>query len=265
MFDTATLEILMGKFVVGMLFFVRISGMMITGPFFKNTAIIPQVKIFLSFFLAIAMTSAFSEEQPPIDFHLWYMLLLVIKEFGVGAIIGFATNMVFFAARFAGGLIDFDMGYHTASLFTQEQTSPTLVGELQNLAALMLFLFLNGHHFVIESLYASARAVPLTYFTVTESTIELLVKLATSIFIIAVKMAAPILVALFLTNLALALLARVAPQTNIFILSFQMKILVGLLTLIGGVPLFILMAKYGLNAMETETMKILMSLNPGRV
>ena len=265
MIDDATLYFLTGKFFIGVLFFIRIAGMFTAAPIFKNSVIPAHVKLLLSIGLAIIVTTTYWEEQPQLEMHLWYMGVLAIKEFMVGVAIGFSANMAFFAARFAGGLIDFDMGYHTSMMFNRDETSPTLVGEFKTLTMMMLFLFINGHHFIIEAVYASARIVPLTTFAVSGSTIALFVKMATSVLIIGVKMSAPLLVALFLTNLSLALLARVAPQTNIFILSFQLKVAVGLLVLFASVPVFVLVAKYSLGAMESETMKILMSLNPANV
>jgi flagellar biosynthesis protein FliR len=265
MIDSGTISFFSGKLIIGTLLFIRILGMMTAAPMFRSTAIPRQLKVILAVILAFSLTSAFWKEQPVIDFHLWYLVLLVLKEFMVGVAIGFAANTVFWAARTAGGLIDFDMGYHTSALFNMEEGSPTMVGELIYMATLMVFLFLNGHHYLIEGVWASVRAVPITTFEVSESTIMLLIKMATSIFVIALKMSAPLLVALFLTNLALALLARVAPQTNIFILSFQLKIVVGLIVMFASIPLMILISKYALEGMETEMMRFLLTLNPSRV
>jgi flagellar biosynthetic protein FliR len=69
------------------------------------------------------------------------------------------------------------------------------------------------------------------------------------------------LIAIFLTNLSLALLARIAPQTNIFILSFTMKVVVGIVVLTGTVPLFVLVIKNSLSTLESDLMDILISLN----
>ncbi len=254
-----------GKLVVGTLIFFRILGMFAAAPAFKSKAIPMQLKIFLSVIIAISLTSAFWKDQPIIDFHLANVVLLVLKEFMVGLAIGFSANTVFWGARMAGGLIDFDMGYQTSAIFNIEEGSPTMVGELQYMATLMIFFFLNGHHYLIESLWISIRAVPLTTFAITHSTITLMIKMATTIFILSLKIAAPVLIALFLTNLALALLARVAPQTNIFILSFQMKIAVGLIVLFISVPFFIMLTKYALSGFESEMMKFILTLNPARV
>jgi flagellar biosynthesis protein FliR len=224
-----------------------------------------EMKIILGVILTISVTNAFWLEQTEIQFHLWNIVLLALKEFMVGIALGLATNSIFYAARFAGGVIDFEMGYQTSLLFSKDQTAPTLVGEFYELITVMIFLIINGHHFLIESLYASVRAVPIGTFEVTESTVQLLIRYMTTVFIIGIKMAAPVLIALFLTNLSLALLARIAPQTNIFILSFQLKVAVGLLVLFASVSLFVMVAKYSLQTMETEALRIILSLNPIRV
>ncbi len=263
--DSALLYILTAKFFTGVLLFIRLTGLMISGPFFRSESIPVPVKIMLSVIIAASLAGSFAESQPPMDFHLWYIVLLVFKEVFIGVAIGFSADMVFQAARFAGGIVDFNMSYNTSTLFMQEETTPTLVGELYDFVAVMIFLIINGHHYLIEAVYASVRAVPIASFEVTGSTIEILMRLVLTVFIIAIKISAPVMVAVFLTNLALALLSRIAPQTNIFILSFQVKIAVGLIVLFLSVPLLVMVMKGALESLEVETMKIILSLNPARV
>lgn len=265
MLDSTTIYVLLGKFIIGLLIFFRVSGFLFFAPVFENSGIPIHWKIMFGLMLSLILTTAFWNEQPQIDFHPWVLVFLSLKELLIGIAIGFSAQLVFYAARFAGGIIDFDMGYHTSVLFDPQQSSPTLIGQLKELAVLMLFLIINGHHFLIESLMVSMRAVPLTTMSVTESTLQVLVTFATTIFIVAVKISAPLLLALFVVNLALALLARIAPQTNIFILSFQLKVAVGLLVLFATVPLFVYVAKYSLESFQDITLKLLMTLNPGRV
>jgi len=265
MLDENTIYLLTGKFLIGTLIFIRIMGFMVTAPLFKSDTVIPQVKIMMAVILAIICNTAFWHVQPPIEFHLWTMVILVFKEFTLGVLIGFVTNTVFFAARLAGGIIDIEMGYQTALLFDPTNISPTLIGELKELMALMIFLAINGHHQIIEAVFASFHAVPLTTFELSGASIELLIRFMASIYIIGIKVAAPVLVALFCTNLALALLARVAPQTNIFILSFQLKVAVGLLVLSVSVPLMAYSLKWALETLQSETMRMILTLNPERV
>lgn len=262
MTDSLTIDILMQRFVIGLLFFARVTALMATGPFFSNTAVQPQVRVALSVFIALLMTTAFADEQPEVTLEAFAVVPLVFKEALIGAMLGFCSNMLFYAVRLAGGLADFDMGFQTSLLFNIDAGAPTLVGEVQSLVAIMVFLLLNGHHFLIEAIFASVKAVPLTTFALSEASIEGLVRLVTMVFIIGIKIAAPVLISLFIANLALALLARAAPQINVFALSFQVKIIVGLLVLLLSVPLFVVLVKSSLSIVERQTMEVLMSLQP---
>jgi flagellar biosynthetic protein FliR len=265
MLDSAAIALLTSKFIIGGLIFIRITGMMVSAPIFRNVGIPTQVKIMLAVLLAIVITTSFWKEQPAIEFHLWNMTFLVLKEFMVGMIVGFAANTVFYAARLAGGLIDTEMGYQTSALFDPENANPTLLGEVKELIVVVIFLIINGHHYLIEAMFASFRAVPIQSFGITETTIHYFVKMATSMLMIGIKLSSPILLAMFITNLSLALLARVAPQTNIFALSFQFKVSIGLVMLFISIPIFVMVAKFSLSGVQTEIMEILLSLNPARV
>ncbi|HYF03005.1 MAG TPA: flagellar biosynthetic protein FliR [Patescibacteria group bacterium] len=261
MFDAGNINFLSEKFLIGILLFIRVMGMLGTAPFYGHTAIPAQVKIILGIIIAAGLSSAFQETPSAIDLDAWNLAVLVFKEFLVGALIGFSCTMVFTAARFAGGLIDFDMGFQTALLFDPSASAPTLIGELKALIGLMIFLFINGHHFLIESLFVSIQAVPIGTFVMTESSVNLLVRLITTMMILGVKIAAPVLVAIFLTNLGLALLARVAPQMNVFSLSFHVKIVVGLSVLTISIPLFVLLIREAMNSLQSDALNVLLAIN----
>jgi flagellar biosynthesis protein FliR len=265
MLDDQTILFLMGKFIVGMLIFVRVTGMIASAPFFNSQSSPPHIKIMFSILLSIIITAAYWNEHPVIEFHVWNVVLLVFKEFFLGLIIGFSATAVFHAARMAGGIIDMDMGFNTATIFDRSNNTPTLIGEFKDLIALMIFLFLNGHHHLIEGMFISVKAIPLTTMAFTDSTVLLLIKMATLVLVLSVKMSAPVLVTLFLTNLSLALLARIAPQTNIFMLSFQMKISMGLIVLVFSIPLFIVITKYALAGFQDSLYTFIMTLYPGRI
>jgi flagellar biosynthetic protein FliR len=259
-FDSVTLEFLQQKFIIGVLFFVRISAMISTAPILNNRGIPNQIKVFLAIFLAVFMTTTFADSQPPIAFHIYALVPIVLKELLVGVLISYCMNLLFNAVRFAGGIADVDIGFQTSLVFNVDAGAPTLLGDFKYIILTMVFLILNGHHFLIESIYASIKLIPLTKFAIGEATIELLVMLVTSMFIIGIKIAAPVLIALFLTNLSLALLSRVAPQLNIFVLSFQFKIVVGLTVLFVVSPIIVYVTKNALSVFERDTMKVLESI-----
>ncbi len=252
------------KLIIAVLILVRISGLFAVAQFFNNINIPVLAKV--GIILILTMTLApLHFDSTAINFNLLNMLFLVLKEFFVGAILGFASNIFYWAVRFGGGLIDAEMGYQTSLMFDPTSGAPTLIGEFYSLAATIIFLYLNGHHFIIETLFLSMRVVPLTTFAITNATLQLLFTTMSSFMMLGMKIAAPLLITLFNTNLALTLLARVAPQMNIFMLSFQVKIAVGILVLLASVPLLGVITKQALAVMETGITQFLFSLNPNFV
>jgi flagellar biosynthetic protein FliR len=262
MFDANFLALTQDKLIIGMLILTRISGLFVTGLFFGHAGIPTMVKAAIILVLTMIMTSLFYESAPHVTFDLLGMAFLVFKEFLVGALLGFASNIIYWAARFGGGINDMDMGYQASLMFDPTAGSPTMIGEFYAMAVLMLFLVMNGHHFLIESLFLSMKIVPLTTFEMTGSTMQLLFSTIASFMMLGLKIAAPVMITLFNVNLALTLLSKAAPQMNIFMLSFQVKIAVGILVLFVAFPIVGIVSKQALQLMQTEITTFLMSINP---
>lgn len=254
------LSILMAKFLIGTLLFIRVAALLFSGPLFSSMGIEPQVRIFISVLVAMSMTAVYGGEQPPLTLDVISLVLLSLKEVMVGSLIGYSSSMIINAARFAGGMLDVEVGFQTALLFDANAGVPTLLGEFKSMIILMVFLAVNGHHFLLEAVFASARLIPIDSFTMGISTIDAIIRMVTSTMILAVKIASPVLVALFLTNIALALLARVAPQINIFALSMQAKVAIGLVALFITAPLVVLLMKEALAVFQGDVMSVLMSI-----
>lgn len=254
------LEYLMGKFIVGILFFVRVLAMMVAGPMLSALGIPPLVKVGVAALVAAAMAMIAAPMQPTIIIEPFAIVPLILKETLIGALIGFSASMVIMAARFAGGLADLEIGFQTALLFDPTAGVPTLLGELKAMMMLMLFLGLGGHHALIEAIYASAEIIPLDQFALGKMDVEFLVRMATGALILGLKIAAPVIVAVFLVNLALSLLARIAPQVNIFALSMHVKIVVGVLVLLGTAPLVVLVMKHALGWFDEQLAMLLVAL-----
>jgi flagellar biosynthetic protein FliR len=265
MFDANFLQLTQDKIIIGMLILTRISGLFVSGIFFGHISIPLPVKAMLILILTLIMTPMFFDDAPTIKFEILNMSFLMLKELLVGTIMGFASNIVYWAARFGGGLVDMDMGYQASLMFDHNAGAPTLVGEFYALSTLMIFLYLNGHHFLIEALFLSMKAVPLTKFAITQSTLTMLFTTITSFMMLGLKIAAPVMITLFNVNLALTLLSKVSPQMNIFMLSFQVKVAAGLLVLFAAVPIIGIVSKQALQLMQTELTTFLMTLNPSLV
>lgn len=263
MMTADVISMLTGKFFITLLILVRVSAFIVSSPIFKNNAVPVMMRVIFSVILAITISSAFWYEQPVIEMQLGTIVVLVLKEFLAGALIGFSCNIVFWGVRFAGGLVDFNLGFQASMVFASQE-APTLFGELYEMMIIMVFFAINGHHLMLEGLFLSFRSVPITTFAVTESTFQLLMNILKDVMIIALKISAPVLIAEFLTNLGLALLSKIAPQTNVFMMSFQIKIVVGLLVTFATLSLVTLFSKRLFDNFDFELVKMIQTLNPIR-
>ncbi len=256
---TNLFDIYIEKLILTLFIFIRITGIFVIAPLFRNQVVRPAPKIFLGLVVAFLLSSALPISVN-IDFHPLVLGFVILKELLVGFLIGFSINLVFWGANFAGGLIDFEVGFYAARLLSFSESTPSIFGEILELIALMIFLALNGHFYVFEALYLSLQKIPIGLVALKFPTFIELGKFLSIMTIIALKLAAPILVATFLINISLAMLARMAPQTNIFVVSFQVKIIVALIGFFVSVPLFGYACKYFLQEFEKSSLNLLISV-----
>jgi len=114
--DAATLEQLQGQFLLWVLIFVRTLAVLTTAPLFSHPGIPVILKASIAALIAIALAST----QPPatmLELHPLVLILLLLKEVMLGLLLGFLSSAVVYAARFAGGLLDMDIGFQTALFF----------------------------------------------------------------------------------------------------------------------------------------------------
>jgi flagellar biosynthetic protein FliR len=161
----------------------------------------------------------------------------------IGIALGFAARLAFAGIRMAGDLVGFQMGFSIINVIdplTSDQVS--VIAEIQYLFAGLLFLGVNGHHMLIQAISESYTVLPVLGFHMTGALAQSLVELSRNLFVIAVKISAPIVVALLFANLGLGLIARTVPQMNVFIVGIPLQIAIGLIGVGLTIPLFLQIA-----------------------
>jgi flagellar biosynthesis protein FliR len=234
------MEIAALQFVIGILIFVRVTSLLVLAPGFGHAAVPPAVKVALGIFLAFVLYPVVAAGHPDVDLRLGSLVILALKEAAVGLTIGFACGLVFEGVRIAGDLMGFDLGLSLAMLYDpQNGVSNNIVAQLLSLSALMVFFILNGHHFVLEALHVSYSTVPLGTFHMNPVLLDGIAGMTGMTLVVGVKLAAPVIVTSFLINIALAVLARVAPQINIFFVTVSLKTGAGIFVLMASAPMVI--------------------------
>jgi len=216
-------------FAIFFLIMIRIIGVFIQAPVFGSRLIAPQAIIGLSALLAVII---YPQIPVPQDFpsDIIGFAGLVAVQFLVGSVIGFISNIVLQAAQFAGAMLDIQLGLSAAAVYDPATgSSVNILNRFQFYFAMLLYLAIDGHHILIKSICESFKILPLTGVTYNGPLMGELIKLTGQIFYVGIQIAAPMLAALFIVQIALGLLSRVAPQMNVFMLSFPLNILVGVI------------------------------------
>ncbi|WMT47553.1 flagellar biosynthetic protein FliR [Acidithiobacillus caldus] len=212
--------------------FVRILALLSTAPVFSASAVPIQVRVGLAAIISVAIAPALPT-LPAVHFLSGAGLVLLVEQIVIGTALGFAVTLIFSAVQFAGSVISLQMGLGFSSFFdpTTGVQVPTLSNFL-NLAVLLFFMALNGQLLVLVVLMRSFTVLPVDPNLVVHATAwHVLAAAGAAVFSLGMAIAAPVLGALFLVNIALGVLSKLAPQLNLFVVGFPLLIGVGLIGL----------------------------------
>jgi flagellar biosynthetic protein FliR len=258
------LDTIIKHFGFFLIVFTRISGIFSMTPVFGSRNIPVSIKIGFGFFLTLVLfpliENATKIELPE---TLLGFIAVIISEFLIGLIIGFASYMVFAAIQMAGGLIDVQIGFSIVSVLDpQSGTQLPILGTFKYVLAILLFLGTNGHHVLIAALSESFHRLPVGASFALEPVTNYFVLLFTSAFVFAFKAALPILVTLFLIDVAFGILARTVPQMNVFMVGMPAKLVVGLLAIVLILPVYFVVIQIGFTGMYSDLYRLLDILKP---
>ena len=229
----------------------RIAGLFLIAPIFGSQSVPVRVRAALVLFIAIAMLPVLPADAAaplPASADAATVLGALALQTGIGAVIGLVALFVFGGAQMAGQLAGIQMGIGLANLFDpQTEQQITAVAQWQNLIALLIFLAVDAHHLLIRAVADSFTLLPVGGRMPAPAGMELILVLAGGIFVIALKLAAPVLVLLLMVNGAMGVLAKLIPQLNVFVVGFPLNVAAGLLVLVAAQPftLQVLEAAFG--------------------
>jgi flagellar biosynthetic protein FliR len=211
--------------------FVRILSLLSSAPLLGDKAVPVQVKVALAIACAILVAPTLSD-APTSDPFSGDGVMLLVQQMLIGVSIGIGMRFVFAAVELAGDMIGLQMGLSFATFIDpQNSTETPIVGSFLGIVASLILLALNGHLMMIATLVDSFRTIPISAQPELVSTIGRLVALGGEIFRVGLHLSLPVLATLLVLNLAMGVLARAAPQINIFAVGFPMTILAGLFLL----------------------------------
>jgi flagellar biosynthesis protein FliR len=245
------------QLILLILIFVRVFTIFSFAPIFNSEVIPVQIRLAIAIFFSFTIFPLLKDQMPHINLDFLSFVVVVVIEVFVGAMIGFMTNLIFLGMQAAGELMGFDLGLNVATVFNPETGNNPVLGSFFYYMALLIFLLINGHHFIIQSVRISYESVPISGFALSNDLVEKVIRTSSIFFVVAIKLAAPIIISLFLTNIILGILARVVPQMNIFIVGFPLKIGIGLVIISFMIPFVFVIFKKLLNTFEFSIVELI--------
>ena len=219
------------------LVFFRLTGLFVSAPLFSGREVPREVKVGLGVLAALVVYPVVPVRLEDLPRGLGGAAAAAAAELAAGLSLGFLATMLFSAFQLAGQHIGQQMGIALADVIDPfSESEVPVIGQFQNSLALLLYVAAGGHRLLVGAVAESFRTVPLGGFRVTPELVGQLVRASGRILELSFQIAAPVLVALFLSTVALGFVARAVPQMNILMLSFPLQIGLGLGVLIWTLP-----------------------------
>lgn len=216
--------------------FARVLALFLTAPVLHDQAVPARVKIGFSMLAALLIAPLLPPAQH-VPISSPHGALILAQQVLIGAAIGFSMRLVFAALEMAGDVIGLQMGLSFAGFIspgTGEQTP--IVGSFFGVIASLIFLAINGHLMLLAAVTESFYAFPITNGLGPQINVAAIATAGGDIFRLGLHVALPVLATMLILNLALGVLARVAPQLNIFAIGFPATLLVGMIALMLALP-----------------------------
>lgn len=207
----------------------RVGAVVGTAPLISGRSVPMQVKVALSVLVSLVLVAANAGRLAPVPETWSGFVAAVGLHVVVGLVLGFAAGLAFSALQMAGQLLGMQIGFALANEIDPVQgAQATLIDEVYAIMAGLVFLVIDGHHWLMLALMQSFDLVPLDGSGFVLPTAERLALLTAAVPSLALRMAFPVMAALLVTDVALGILMRIAPQMNIFSVGFPVKIVLGL-------------------------------------
>ncbi|MBI92548.1 MAG: flagellar biosynthetic protein FliR [Gemmatimonadaceae bacterium] len=238
------MEYWLDQFHIFLLVLLRVSALLMVAPIFGHRTWLARAKVGLAFTVSIILFPIVADQSLDVPAGVLPYALMMIREVLMGVVMGFVVLLLFVGIQFAGQLAGLQMGFGIVNVIDPQSSNQlSIMGQFLNILAILLLLSLNGHHTILTGLVTSFETIPLGGVVLKAGLMQKMIALTAEVFIIGVKIAAPIMTALFLVTAAMGVLARTVPQMNVFMVGFPVQISVGLGAFLVCMPLFVMLVE----------------------
>ena len=214
----------------------RILGLIVTAPVFGNLSIPARVKVMFGIMVTLIIAPTVPA-LPATDPMSLPGFLILLQQFVIGLAMGFAMRIAFSAVEMAGEAIGLTMGFGFATFFDpQTRARSSAISQFLSLLTLLLFVVTNAHLMLLSVLAESFSTLPISALPFGGQGFRQLANWGAVIFATGLQLALPVLAVLLLTNIALGVLTRTAPQLNLFGIGFPITVGAGFIMILLALP-----------------------------
>ena len=220
-----------GQIEFFLMILVRISAFVYTAPFLSTRNVPFRVKTGLAVCIAVLVQSV-TEYDPLIYSGVIGFALMIMKEAVAGAAMGFFANVSQYILAFVGQRMDIDIGFSMVSEFNAvSQSEVTITGTFYSYAVILVMMVSDLHLHIVRAIIESFQLIPVGGAVIDVDIYKLMLVFITDYFILGFRIVLPVYAAILLVDTILGILAKVAPQMNMFAVGIQIKIAVGIVML----------------------------------
>ncbi len=261
---TDILNFSIDDFKVFILILIRVSVVLFLFPVFSSKVFPIIAKAGLALVISMAFFPNIIIDPSVFPDNIVEILILLISEFMIGMILGLTVRIFFASAQLAGQLISFQMGFAMINVIDpQTGVQVSILDQIAYWIVILIFLFLDGHHFMIMSLMKSFQIIEIGMITLKKGLLIKMISLSTDMFMLAIKIGSPGIIALLFVSTAFGLCAKFAPQMHILIVAFPVKIAVGLIFFGFTLSLLLISTRFFIKSFHPLLTTILVSLGGG--
>ena len=233
----ATLNIPLDAFYGVVFIFLRVAAIVFSAPVFEAETIPVTFKVGLALAVSVLLLPVVGTLIPAVEMSLTAFVIGVLSEIIIGVTIGLSVKILFASIQLAGQLAGYQMGFAMANVMDPSTSAQIpLLAQIYNLTAMLIFLTINAHHMFFSALVESYTIIPPMTIVLSPRLVEMMMQLAGDMFVVAIKVGAPIIAVLLVTTIAMGLVARTVPQMHIFVVAMPFKIVLGLVFMMIAAP-----------------------------
>ncbi|MDP3038121.1 MAG: flagellar biosynthetic protein FliR [Rhodocyclaceae bacterium] len=234
-FTSAQLDVWLTSFMFPL---ARILGLLAAAPVFNSIAMPKRIRLAFGIAITLALLPVLPP-MPAVPAGSWTGLAILAQQMFIGVLLGLTLRIAFAAIDLAGELIGLQMGLSFAVFYDPQNAGQTpVLSEFLGLIVTLVFLAMNGHLLTLSVLAESFKLLPVATTTPGIGGIGSFLAWSSVLFSAGLLLALPLITALLITNLAMGVLARVAPQLNIFAVGFPVTMTSGFVILMFSIPYF---------------------------